>query len=171
MTDYERLKKRLAETAYLAANAVTGEVSLLSDGDAAQLMMQAGRFPVHVIMHLRGGLETFSRIKVSEYPEKRIGKGDREFKLSEIAKIMGTPYITAYSFCQKGLLRPSVREFGGSGTGEECEARFSWQDAFVAGVIGALRRQGLNTDVLRKVPALFEEKKRTPRKVTASRGS
>jgi hypothetical protein len=78
--------------------------------------------------------------------------------------MMGMEYHLAYHHVRQGVLVPSVRDANGSGTGDT-EARFSWADAFAAGIIGSLRRLGLKTDVLRQVQPLFTETKQTPQKV------
>jgi len=117
-------------------------------------MTEAGPFPTRAIVDLGAALEGFARLD-------KVGKGDREFTLGEVAKVAGMGYHLAYHYVQRGVFVPSVRLFGGSGRGDG-EARFSWRDAFLAGVVGCLRRQGVKMELLRQVPALFSsEKKRT----------
>ena len=167
MTHYERLKRRLAGR-FLVANALTGEIVLV-DWPTADRMIAADAaerpFPTIAVLDMAKALDGFA-----ETPA--IGKGDREFKLVEIAEIAGVNYHLAYNYCRRGIFTPSIRDFGGNGKGV-AEARFSWADAFLAGTVGVLRRNRIGPDHLLKVKALLAEpsenqKKRTSRKVAAS---
>ncbi len=169
MTHYETLKKRLAATPYLVADAVSGDVKLVDSATAFRLMTEAGPFPTNAIADLAKALEGFAQLD-------GVGKSDREFGLREIAKIAGMTYHLAYHYVSREVLVPSIRSAGGSGRGD-VEALFSWQDAFVAGAVGTLRRHGINKlETLAKVRTLFDQsttpkKNRTARKVSASEQS
>jgi hypothetical protein len=158
MSEYDELKSKLTATPYVVADVLKKTVRLVDEPTAFKLLTEKADFPTHAIVNLRGALEGFAKLK-------GVGKSDREFRLKDVAQIAGMSYHNFYiTYFQGGIVTPSIRDFGGSGQGETCEAVFSWRDAFTAGVVGTLRRQGLPIDVLRKVPALFEEKKRPKRK-------
>ena len=158
MTQYEELKSKLTDKPYLVADVVTQKVRLVNQTTAFDLMAKSGSFPTHAIVNLRGALEGFAKLN-------GVGKVDREFSLREVAGAAGMSYHNFYiTYYKSGIVTPSVRDFGGSGQGEQCEAKFNWRDAFVAGTVGTLRRQGLSMDVLKKVPKLFEEKKKRPKR-------
>ncbi len=161
MSDYEKLKDRLRITSYLVADAQSGRVELVGQVQAFEIMAEQGPFPIEAIIDARKALEHFSRLE-------NVGKKDREFTLREIGKIAGMNYPLAYNYFQRGIFTPSARPFRGKGRGEDHEGRFSWSDAFIAGIVGSLRRNGLRPGILTKVPALLDEKKRTSRKVVTS---
>ena len=148
MTHYQRLEKLLNDKPYLVADAVTREVALVNQTFAFELRVSEKQpFPTRFMLYAREALEGFARL---------VGTEDREFSLPEIAKIEGVSYGLAYQHVVKmRLFKPSVKPFCGSGKGESCEGRFSYADAFAAGAIGALRRQGFPPKVLRKVQPIF----------------
>jgi hypothetical protein len=152
MTDYKRIKKLLERKPFLVADAVTGEVGLTDQKTAFQLLTKADPFPSHAILNVGGGLEKFSQVPA-------IGKDNREFGMREIAKMAGMSYNLFYHYMVKEVIVPSVRPVSGHSGRGEVEARFSWSDAWVAGIIGALRRSGLKMKVLRKVQPLFSNSK------------
>ncbi len=154
MTNYERVRNLLADRPFLIADGVTGRVRL-ADREAVFRAMAEGEFPSAVILNAGEALKRFVRLR-------GVGEGDREFGAKDIATIAGVSHVAAWMWADQGVLTPSVRDFGGSGTGDDCEARYSLLDAFTAGCLGTLRRHGLKLDVLRKVQPLFkQEKKRT----------
>ena len=150
MSDYERLKALISERPYLVADAVTGRVKLATQAQALREMIYSGEFPSAVIAHIGRSLERFVRLR-------GVGK-DRTFGLRDIATIAGMDYQLTWYYVHNGVIRPSIQPPGGRGNGKENRAVFSWGDAFCAGIVGSLRRQGLGLDVLRKVqPLLFGE--------------
>jgi len=151
MADYHRLKTRLKRTPYLVVDGPNDDASLVNETKALGLLRGAGQFPSSLVMNAAHALEGFAGVA---------GEGDREFRLSEIASIAGLSYQLGYHYLKRGVIVPSVRPAGGSGRGE-VEARFSWRDAFIAGVVGSLRRHGLGLDTLKKVSRLFAVRKRT----------
>ncbi|MBN1851802.1 MAG: hypothetical protein JW829_03730 [Pirellulales bacterium] len=165
MSDYKDLRNRLESTPCLVADLQSGQVELANQAKASIAMATQGPFPTKIVINVGQALETFSRLQ-------NIGKDDREFTLREISEIAGMSYHLAYYYVKQGIFVPSVRKFRGKGRGAAHEGRFSWSDAFVAGVVGSLRRQGLRSEVLAKVPPLFgkqvKKKKRTRRKATTS---
>jgi hypothetical protein len=150
MSDYGRLKKRLANKPYLVASALSGDVELVTEAEALRLMADSDPFPTDLIMNLAGALEGFAR---------KVGKDDRQFALKHIAGFAGLKYIVAYDYVQRGIFNPSIRQFGGPGQGE-VEARFSWADGFIAGLIGSLRRHRLPMSSFENVWTLFTENER-----------
>ena len=163
MTHYQRLEKILNDKPYLVADAVTHEVALVNQTLAFAIQVSEKQpFPTLFMLCAREALRGFTRL---------VGTDDREFSLREIAKIEGVSYNLSYQHVMRmGIFKPSVKPFNGSGKGALCEGRFSYADAFAAGAIGALRRQGFAPKVLRKIQPLFCErsKKRTPRKQLSS---
>ncbi len=164
MTDYSRLQRRLTGR-YLVADSMTGDISLVDKSTVTRIMEEDQPFPKKAVLDIGRALAVFA-----ELPE--IGKENREFKLIDIAKAAGMNYMTAYNYTQRGIFSPSVRGFGGHGTGE-VEARFSWADLFVGGAVGVLRRNGIKAEDLLKVRPLLcgsdeKETKRTGRKVKTS---
>lgn len=166
MTTYERLEKRLAGEPYLVVDAITGEARLVNQAGAFRLMMEAGPFPKQSILDARGSLEGFA----SKTPA---GRDDREFGMGEIAQIAGLQYHTAYWHVRKGVLPPPIRPFCGRGTGR-VEVRFTWTAAFVAGLLGTLKRQGVGLEVLaearvRITDELLGKKRTAKRRQSAER--
>jgi hypothetical protein len=153
MTDYQRVTDLLTATPYLIVDAESGTAELAATPTFAQ-----GR--PRVVMHWPHGAHEFAKI---------VGTADREFILPEIGKIAGVAHHVVYHWmAEAGILKPSVRETTGQGRGKE--ALFSWADAFVAGVLGALRRQGVGLETLGQVSKLFHtELKRTARRVMTAR--
>ena len=159
MNDYQKLSAMLNGKPYLIANGATRKVRLANRATMFRAMTEEGEFPSSLIMDAGEGLKRFARLR-------GVGEADREFTLKDIAAIAGMSYHLTYHYVSQGVLRPSVRDFGGPGNGEDNQAKFTWTDAFCGGIVGSLRRHGLGLDVLRKVQPLFSDtKKRTPRKV------
>lgn len=157
MTDYQTLSEKLQGKPYLIADAVTGKVRLASQPTMLRTMVEGGEFPTALILNAGEALKRFARLR-------GVGEDDHEFTLKDIAAIAGLSYVSAWQYVQKGVIRPSIRDFGGPGTGD-VEARFSWGDAFCAGIIGTLRRHRMKLDVVAKVqPLLTDTKKRTGRR-------
>ena len=158
MTDYEMLCDKLRGKPYLIADGATGKVRLAKQQAVFQAMAEGGEFPSAVIMNIGDGLKRFARLR-------GVGEGDHHFTLTDIAAIAGMSYHLTYHYVSEGVLTPSIRSAAGGGRGD-VEARFSWTDAFCAGIVGSLRRNGLRLAVIAKVqPLLSDTKKRTPRKV------
>ncbi len=163
MTEYEKLSKLLEPKPYVMADGATGKVRLTDQAAAFRSLCERGEFPSVVTLNAGEALKRFARLRGADTSR-------REFTLRDIAAIMGLSYLSAWQWVDKGVITPSVRPATGKGRGE-VEARFSWTDAFVAGIIGSLRRHGLGLDVLRKVQPLFTKstkRKRTGRKVLSS---
>lgn len=147
MPHYDQLKEALDDTPYLVVDAVSGAVFLSDEGALHHLLVD----PVGpaTIVNLGAGLE-----RVAE----RLGTADREFGLGEIAAIAGWSYGLAYYHVVKNsVLVPTIRGFSGSGKGKGCEARFSWLDAYTAGLIRIIREAGLRTETARKLQPLFAQ--------------
>jgi len=163
MSDYERVKALLRHTPFLVADGSAGEVKLVNKAEAFRMMNETGLFHSQVIMNAGRALENFAQLT---------GKRDRSFNLRNIATITGTPYAMAHRWLSEGILTASIRPASGSGRGRE--PLFAWRDAFVAGVCGSLRRQGVRLEILRKVSAAFvvpeggRKKRRTTRRPVAS---
>ena len=158
MTDYERIKKRLEDAPILLADNKSGDVRLITEADAIQ-RVTGGAEPV-LMLHAGRSVTPFANLD-------GVGKADREFTLREIATIAKIDYNSAHLWVKRGIVQPSVKERGGRGR----EMRFSWADAFVAGLCGSLRRGGALQPVLKKVRPLFCETnkaKRTAKKVVTS---
>ncbi len=154
MTDYERIKEQLRDRPYLIADGQTGKVRLASQSATMRAMCEGGEFPSAVILNAGEALKRFARLR-------GVGEEERKFSLNSIATIAGLSYINCWFYVEKGVLTPSIRHAGGSGTGD-VEARFSWSDAFCAGIVGSLRRHGLKRDVLKKIQLMFCETKNGP---------
>jgi hypothetical protein len=147
MTEYERLRRRLASTPFVVAT-LDGEVRLVTEPSAFKLLAMAGPFPKELIMNLAKALEGYAR---------QVGKEDRTFSMREIAAMAGMKKITAYFHYRRGVFTPSVRPFSGPGRGDEYEGKFSWADGFVAGLVGAMWRNRLPEVALAKVQPLLTE--------------
>lgn len=161
-SDFQRLRKQLRPRPFLVANGGTGEVRLLSESKAVRVMSDTGLFRSQVVMNAGKALENFAMLA---------GEDDRQFTLKDIATITGTPYSQAYGWLDEKVITPSIRSASGAGRGKS--PLFSWRDAFVAGICGSLRRQGMGLDVLRNVSPLFNDtkEKRTARKESSSKRS
>jgi hypothetical protein len=145
MGQYHQLKKLVRETPYLVVDASSGALFLGSQSSVLQLLSDPTR--PHAIYNLGAGLK-----KAGE----RLGTADRDFGLKELAAFAGMSYHLTYHYVVKRkVISPSIRDFGGSGQGDGCEGRFSWLDAYVAGLIGIMRRAGLGMDMSRKLQPLF----------------
>jgi hypothetical protein len=154
MSEYETIKRLLRRTPFLVANPATGQVTLRTRTDALRIMADNGPFPSYAIIDLASGVKHFVATTDG-------GEIDREFGLNEIAACAGMTYHNFYRYVRRGVFAPSIRPFGGSGTGE-VEGKFSWADAFAAGVVGSLQRLGLKPGLLSKVqPLLIHPKKQT----------
>ena len=89
--------------------------------------------------------------------------------MKETGTIAGVSYSQSYNWLLEDVLVPSVQPRGGTGKGRDLT--FSFVDAYVAGLIGSLRRQGVPLNMLRKIQPLFlkpVKKKRTTRRVATS---
>jgi hypothetical protein len=72
----------------------------------------------------------------------------QELSMSEVAEIAGVSYFVMYDWVKKGVLKPSIREAGGSGRFGDRTAIFSWFDGFIVKVIGVMRRSKANFKVI-----------------------
>jgi len=152
MSEYLELRKRLESKPYLMTDVLSGDVRLISEGEALRLMMDSDPIQqTRATTNARSGLEGFANL---------VGKDDRPFSLKEVAEVAGMSYHLAYNYVQRGIFTPSVRPFDGSGLQGEKEGRFSWRDCYVAGIVGSFRRLGVKPDLLAKIPPLFSETKR-----------
>ena len=150
MTDYEKLKARLRETPFLVAD-LDGTVELSNQSSTFKTINESA-FASSCIMNLKRSLVRFSNLK-------GVGK-DGTFSMKQIGKIMGVSYQVVWLYKSEGILTPSIKAAGGPGMGENCEAVYSWVDGFVAGILGSLRRHGINMETLKKVQPLFVGKKK-----------
>jgi len=73
----------------------------------------------------------------------------------------------AYGWLDENVIVPSIRPARGPGKGKE--PIFSWTDAFVAGICGTLRQQGVRLELLREIGPLFNEYKKKPKAQRAKR--
>jgi hypothetical protein len=158
MSDYEKLKQRLADRPYIIVNSLDGEVKLVSEARAFKIMADSDPFPTDLIMNLAKALEGFAR---------KVGSEDQQFPLKRIAGFAGLKYIVAYDYVRRGIFKPSIRPFTGPGQGEN-EGRFSWRDGFLAGLIGSLRRHRLPMSSFENVWTLFTENNQADRKLATS---
>ena len=157
-TDFERIKALLRVKPYIIASGATGRVRLGDEAAAFRAMNEGGECPSAFILNADEALKRFARLR-------EVGESDRTFSLKDITAIIGgISYVGAWKYVKQGILTPSIQPASGSGQGGR-EAKFSWGDAFAAGVIGTLRQHGLRPNVLRKVQPLFcKPKKRTSQK-------
>lgn len=158
MSHYVRLKKSVRHTSHLIIDGATDEVRLVDEETTFHMMNETGLFRSQVVMNASRALENFAQLS---------GKDDRNFTLREITAMTGQPYSQVYGWLLEKVIWPSVRPPSGSGRGKE--SLFSWGDAFAAGVVGSLRRNGVGLPLLKQVQPLFNKtKKRTARKLTTS---
>jgi len=162
MTDFQSLQSRLKSKPYLVADGTAGEVSLVNQTRAFRLMNESGVFTSLVIMDAYQALQNFAKLT---------GEANREYTLKEIKTIAGVAYSQSFNWLMEGVIVPSIRGRSGSGRGNY--VLFSWADAYAAGVIGNLRRQGVRLELLKKIQPLLAEKKtknkkRTTRKLATS---
>ncbi len=156
MTDYQRIKQTLKKKPFIIADGSSGEVRLVTEAEALKALMEGGEFPSACILNAFEALKRFSKLR-------DVGE-EGKFSLKDISKIAGMGYVNCYQWYEQGVFVPSVKPFRGKGRGKEHEAIFSWADAFVAGLVGSLRRNGLRPGVLKKVRQLFTETKTKKRK-------
>ena len=150
--DYQRIKQTLERTPYLAADGSTGNIRLVTEAAALRALMEGGEFPSACIMNAHETLKRFAKLRA-------VGE-EGEFSLKDISRIAGMGYVNCYQWYEMGVFTPSVRPFRGKGQGEDHEAIFSWADAFVAGIVGSLRRHGMRPGILKKVRPLFTKTKK-----------
>jgi hypothetical protein len=81
------------------------------------------------------------------------GREDREFLMADIEAVTALPRATIENWIGRGLLAPSIR--AGDGGGRNKQRLFSWGDAFAAGALASLRRQGVAIPMLKKVSQLL----------------
>ncbi|MBU4271352.1 MAG: hypothetical protein KKE86_15510 [Planctomycetes bacterium] len=156
MSDYERIREKLRGKPFLIADA-DGSVRLANEASTLRAMHERGEFPSALILNVGEALRRFARLRGVE-------QEDHDFTLRDISLILGVSYLVAWQYVDKKIIEPSIRPFGGSGSGD-VEGRFSWADAFAAGAIGTLRRYGFGSDVLRKIQPMFcEPRKRATRR-------
>lgn len=147
MTDYEQLLARLREQPYLVAT-MDGDVRLTTQPAILRLLVESGDFPSACVINAYEALRRFARLR-------GIGE-NRTFGSKDVAAIAGMSYMSLYEAVRGGVFTPSIRPFHGSGQGHEGEARFSWCDAFCAGLIGSLRRHRIPMDVCRRIQPLMQ---------------
>ncbi len=159
MTEYERLKKQLRKNQYLIAD-VDGNVELIGKAQALDAMVNDSGDSI-LIQNLSKALEQFAQLD-------GIGKDDKYFSRDEISRIMGVSAQMVLNLRHTNVLRPSVKE--STMTGPKNGSLYSWTDAFVAGVLGSLKRHGLKRDVLSVIQPLLSDsnKKRTPQEAATS---
>ena len=159
MSDYEKLEEKLKNTPFLVIDA-NGKVKLTDEAEVTKLVLaQSGSV---LVQNLERALEGFSRLK-------GVGKADRTFTRDDLAKICGITRQGVWLLQTKEVLIPSIRR---SKSPKEGASVYSWSDAFVAGVIGSVRRHGLDRYVLKKLQPLLvtskTNKKRTGKKLATS---
>ena len=130
MPNYESLRARLTSTPFLAVDGRTQKVALVSEARAFRLVHDAEMFPAQTIINAERALANFTRLA---------GDTDRTFSMKETGTIAGVPYSQSYNWLLEDVLVPSVQPRAGSGKGRDLT--FSFTDAYVAGLIGSLRRR------------------------------
>lgn len=97
-----------------------------------------------------------------------LGPRDRQFSLKEISEVAGISYKNGHKWLKEGIIEPSIRGRQGQGRGRNIV--FSFHDALVAGVAGALLRAGcslktikVSCTLLRNTP--IEETSKCPTKL------
>lgn len=145
MSDYEKLKNRLQKTPFLTTDADSDKCALIGSAAATRMKMDSefAPFPSIVLMNLAECLKAFS---------VRAGTADRVFTTADLTKIAHQPYSTIRHWLDEGILVPSIRD------ADHKERLFSYADAFAAGVLGSLRRQGQWLPMMRKVSSLLAER-------------
>lgn len=157
-SERDRLRERLQRTPYLLIDCQTKTAKLATE-DEMRKKVGGG---THFIMDARGAFDGLSGLA-----------GDKEqFSLTEIAKIAGVEYHAGHFWMREGVLSPSIRPPQGSGRGRG--PIFSFCDAVAAGILGTLRRQGIELETAQTVVPLFsgdgrQNKKRSARKGLASK--
>lgn len=152
---FELLKREFQSRPFLIADAALREVTLASRNEAlARSNVLPGFFQSCVTMNLLQALENFSKLKP-------IGKKDRTFTVAEIAKITGVVYTVADHWFDKGVLTAD-----GEGSTKK-ERKTSWRTAFIAGMVGSLRRQGLDLETIGKAAQLIRSVGVSEAKATA----
>jgi len=131
---------------FLVVDVAGGYVGLNSLAEV-RAILRVGRVPV--VVDLDAALAGFKAKVGTDY--------SRTFTLAEVAAIAGVSRSTAFYWADEGLLYPSVLPCRGSGH----VRLWSYQDAFMAGVTGALSRQAVPVKVLRQITnALVEARQR-----------
>jgi hypothetical protein len=158
MSQYQTLKKRLKKTQYLIADA-NGNVVLTGKPQALDAMVKESGDSI-LVQNVARALENFALLH-------GVGQEDKEFAPLEIATIIGGTQQMVSNYRKQGVLMPSVVDNRTKGSSNP--TRYSWEDAFIAGCIGSLRRHRIGTDVLKKIqPLLSDNEKRTPQEGATS---
>ena len=157
MTQYETLENRLRRTPYLVVDPADENVQLIDEASALDLM--ANRPGATLILNALGALHNFARLK-------GVGTDDREFALKDIAAIMGVKYHACHFYVREGYVTPSVQRAADSG--RYYPHTFDWTDAYIAGIIGTLKRAGQSLKLSKQLQPLFCNKKRLGRKQQSS---
>jgi|GEM_PF-2515506 len=165
MSTFPKMKALLEKTPYLVADGTRGKVILVSESKCSSIMSKTNLFSSQIILNAKGALYDFAGL---------IGDTEREFSLKEVKQIADCPQSQVYHWIMSDVLKPSIQGRVGAGKGRTIT--FSWSDAFVAGILGSLRRNGCRLEMLAKVQPLFNiktktktlKKKRTTRKLVAS---
>jgi hypothetical protein len=156
MTQADQLRQRLSERPFLLVDCVAKRAML---ADQPQTIAALGKKQLF-IMNLKTAFEDLGKLA---------GTKDK-FSLSEIARIAGCDYFTAYDWMRKGALVASIRPVSGHG---RRGAIFSFTDGVVAAIIGTLRRHGLSHDLMAAACQLLTgpqtpTKKRTDVRIAAA---
>ncbi|MBL8830290.1 MAG: hypothetical protein JNM18_25155 [Planctomycetaceae bacterium] len=140
----KRLKEKLKRTPFLVVDVSNGTLALVERNKAASIISErpAGTY----MMDLLRGAENFQSLNGSE---------DRLFSVGDLAVIGGQQLATINDWLRGGYIQCSVRPSAGSGRGRERKASF--EDAFVCGTIGALRRAGVALSALAGLKELLQD--------------
>lgn len=141
-TDEDRLWSRLERTPYLIIDCSSAQASLVAE----ETMLRSMGSTTHFVINAKAGYDNF----------RKLAKEQTQFSLTDISKVAGVEYHAAHFWMREGIITPSIQEAGGSGRGRG--PIFSFADAFAAGIIGSMRRQGIGLDVLKRVAPLFEKR-------------
>lgn len=148
MSQYKFLRDSLTKRPVLALE--NGHAELVTVKKAQEKLRKATTTFGTVLLHdAARSLANFADI---------VGTEDRPFNLTEIGPITGgTPYSQLNLWVKEGIIIPTVRDSGGV----RKERLFDWRDAYIAGVVGSLHRQGVRLPALRETAQLFYRLKRT----------
>lgn len=135
MTQFETLKERLADCRYLKVQVQTGEAEFLGSSELVKAMVNSGPKTL-IVVDAYAALRDFAALN-------GVGHQDREFTMGDIATISGQSYHNAYQWVADGALPAPQKEFGGHGSGENEQARWGYRSAYIAGLLGTLKRHGL----------------------------
>jgi hypothetical protein len=134
---FQALNAAFKVTPYLVADAATGNVTLATRELA---ILNASRpkgdfFQSCLVVDIGRALRNFAKL---------IGRTDQTFDLHELTAIAGAPYTTIDSWINAGVLTCDGHR------STKRDRRVSWRTAFICGMVGNMRRQGLPINTIRR---------------------